>query len=244
MYSYKQNKYELKKVKNLLNNKKKINKEITIKKEIIIKKEILNKYEYGIKSDIFNRNNFDWDGYLFDYTNLYLIPILEHFLYDGIKKIKWSFGRVTTTISRNGDLITNCYLKITLPEINKNLIDVINLEDKVLNDNSIDYYNLFIYSIDKLDIEKPDFFSNEMKQLYLWDKNFNSELINLPEKLQLLSICSEIFNKNITNLPDNLEYLYINSNCFNSNLTNLPNGLKVLSIVTSELTIKLDNLPR
>lgn len=122
---------------------------------------------------------------------------------------------------------------------------MVDFEDKVQNENSSkDYYNLFIYSLDKLDIEKSDFFSTQMKQLYLWDKNFNTELKNLPKKLQLLSICSEIFNKNLAWLPDNLEYLYINSNHFNSNLTNLPNGLKVLSIVTSELTIKLDNLPQ
>lgn len=114
-------------------------------------------------------------------------------------------------------------------------------ENKIINK---DYKKLFIYSVNSLPISIENFnFSNKMTELYLWDEYFDANLINLPENLLLLSICSSLFDTNLKNLPDGLEYLYINSNCFNKNLTNLPIGLKVLSITIKNLNIKLDNLP-
>ena len=211
--------------------------------------DILDTYVYGDKPQIFYKNNFNWDEYFFDYKQINLDTNLidEHFLFLKIKIITWSF--VNHTVSRNGDLVCNSYIKINLPPITNfklcNNIESTEKKEKDYNIINKDYKKLFIYSVDLLPTGIENFiFSNKMTELYIWSQYFETNLINLPKNLLLLSICSSSFDTNLTNLPDSLEYLYINSNCFDKNLTNLPIGLKVLSITTKNLNIKLDNLPQ
>lgn len=245
MYSYRQNKFDLKKSKMLKN---KIFSSIgscekkTLKKKKIKSIEILNEHIIGCKSIIFVRNNFNSDKYIFDYNNLYLIPISEHIFIE-IYKINWL--SVNVNINRNGDLVNRMYFRVELPNLS---VDHYSKIDKLIEPNSkidklIDYIKLFIYSDHKINFD-TFIFSEYLKELYIECENFNYNLINLPKELNFLSICSKIFNQNLSFLPNKLEYLYINSDCFDTNLTKLPTELKVLSIVTSILTIKFDNLPQ
>lgn len=244
MYSYKQNKYELKKSKilkynNFSENNLKKNIKTTTNKNTMDEKinnktqqiEILNKYFIGTQNIVFSKNNFNSNKYFFEYDNLYMIPISEH-IFLTIKKINWSL--IDVHINMNGDLVSKMYMSVKLPSLS------VEYDDKK---KIVDYIKLHVYTDDEIDFNTY-VFSKYLKELYIEFENFNFDLKNLPEGLKLLSICSKIFNLELTNLPTNLEYLYINSNCFDSYLTNLPERLKVLSIVTSNLTIKLDNLPQ
>lgn len=221
MFSYKQNKYELKKAKIL--NKITTNSK---SKNILENSEILDECFLGYASLILKKNNFDSSKYFINYNNR-----SEH-VFISIKLINWSISLCETKISRCGDLI--CY-------------NSINIELPMLHDDKIkekkNYIKLYIYKNSEINFNTY-IFSKYLKELYIEFENFNFDLKNLPESLIFLSICSKLFNSNLTMLPDGLEYLYINSNYFNMNLTNLPKKLKVLSIVTLILTVKFDNLPQ
>lgn len=233
MYSYKQNKY----INHNKYNKNQHNKyhdhlkhfeHNKIKNNQTIDTDYLSEFEIGSKTDIefFNGFNFP-NNYRCNYYDNQLKNEHTH-VFCSINILYWS----NTHFLRNGDYKTSLYIKI--PDITSNY----NLEIKRCSTN---YKILKIFN--NTIIYDKFLFSKYMEELYIWNEKFNNDLINLPNSLILLSICSKYFNLNLTKLPNNLQFLYINSNNFDIKFTNLPKNLKVLSITSDKLTINFDNLP-
>jgi len=170
--------------------------------------------------------------YFCNYLDLVCTDIRTHF-FCRIQIFSWT-DRVNTTISRNGDLCTRMYLSVELPPISINNKIKIKLSKKITK--------IIIYS-EIFNIFDYFYQVEQLEELHIAYKKFNTELINLPSELKILSICSDEFNQSVDKLPTNLEYLYINSNSFDSQLDLLPPELKVLSIACTKFTNELSNLP-
>lgn len=175
--------------------------------------------------------------YLCDTNKLSNTDINSHFMTQ-LKLINWIVSN--TTIGRNGDLMTLLYLTVQLPMISNPEMEALKANLKLPRGIKKMYlYNELITILDTNIISQLD----ELEELYIYMKNFNLPLDNLPSRLKILSICSDEFNQPVNNLPENLQYLYINSYSFNNNLDCLPSGLKVLSICSLNFSHELNNLP-
>jgi hypothetical protein len=231
MNSYAQNRYNLKKskqIKNIKINKIKLNKNYSVSKEMFVSKEM------SLGEDI--DNYFDYykkNVYLFDYNNLNQISIDKH-IFNLIYLI--SYSKQNVSISRNGDLCYKMYLKIDLPEF-KNDSKIINTAiPKGIN-------KLYIYDLTTINFENY-VFPDSLEELYIYNEYFNQPIKNLPNGLKFLSICSKELTINLDNLPCGLEYLFINCPDFNQPINNLPPNLKVLSIISKNFNNSLNNLPQ
>lgn len=185
---------------------------------------------HDLKKNLFNK-------YLCDAIKLSDTDINLHFFLQ-LKLISWIVSN--TRIGRNGDLMTQTYLTIQLPMISNPETEALKANLKLPRGiKKIYLYEELITILDSHIISQL----YELEELYIYMKNFNSPIDNLPPGLKILSICSSDFNQPVNSLPENLQYLYINSNSFNNNLDCLPSGLKVLSICSSNFSQELNNLP-
>lgn len=189
------------------------------------------------KSETHDLMKNSFNKYLCDVIKLSNTDINLHFFLQ-LKLISWIV--IDIRIGRNGDLMTKNYLIIELPPIYDSEMEALKANLKLPRGiKKIYLYRELITILDNHIISQLD----ELEELYIYMKNFNSPIDNLPLGLKILLICSEKFNQSVNNLPENLQYLYINSSSFDANLDYLPSGLKVLSICSSNFSQELNNLP-
>jgi hypothetical protein len=119
------------------------------------------------------------------------------------------------------------YIKIIIiGDFSYNYINkTIGFSENIIHDN---YLNIFPDSSDPFN-QSLDNLPNNLTHLIICGTNFNQQLCNLPETLEVLKLpCS--FNKSFSNLPIGLKYLSVDNINYDYNFAEIPNNLLALQI--------------